>query len=175
MLCDASEGVAEQDARLLGLSIERRRAVVVGLNKIDTIPRNERNTVIDEAGDVLAFARWAPLIGFSAKTGAGSDELTRSIVAASEEIHRRIPTAALNRFFREVLERQPPPTARAAGAAHLLRDASRIVAARFPRLVERPREHQGELQALRRKPDRKAFGFHSIPVTVQYRKRERRE
>jgi GTP-binding protein len=42
VLCDASEGVAEQDARLLGLCIERRRAIVVGLNKIDMIPRNER-------------------------------------------------------------------------------------------------------------------------------------
>ena len=110
VLCDATQGVAEQDARLLGLCIERRRAIVVGLNKIDVVPRNERKKVVEAAGDVLAFARWAPLIGLSAKTGAGYDELARAIIVASEEIQQRIPTAALNRFFRSVLERQPPPT-----------------------------------------------------------------
>ena len=107
VLCDASEGVAEQDARLLGLCIERRRAIVVGLNKIDVIPRNKRKQTLEDARDVLAFARWAPLIGLSAKTGAGGDELARAVVTASEEIHRRIPTSALNRFFRALFERQP--------------------------------------------------------------------
>jgi GTPase len=35
LMCDAVTGVSEQDARLLGMCLERRRAVIVGLNKSD--------------------------------------------------------------------------------------------------------------------------------------------
>ncbi|HEY5377721.1 MAG TPA: ribosome biogenesis GTPase Der, partial [Polyangiaceae bacterium] len=35
LMCDATTGVHEQDARLLGMCLERRRAVIVGLNKSD--------------------------------------------------------------------------------------------------------------------------------------------
>jgi GTP-binding protein len=173
VLCDASEGVAEQDARLLGLCIERRRAIVVGLNKIDVIPRNQRKKVVEDAGDVLAFARWAPLIGLSAKTGAGADELARAIVTASEEIHRRITTSALNRFFRETLERQPPPThgGRAPRIYYVTQAESSpplfIAMSNAPDHIKESYKRFVENQI------RKAFGFRSVPIVVQYRKRER--
>jgi GTP-binding protein len=175
VLCDASEGVAEQDARLLGLCIERRRAIVVGLNKIDMIPRNQRKTALDEAARVLAFARWAPLIGLSAKTGAGSDELARSIVTASEEIHRRISTSALNRFFRETLERQPPPThgGRAPRIYYVTQAESSPPL--FLAFTNAPDSIKDSYKRFVENQIRKAFGFRSVPVMVQYRKRERRE
>jgi GTP-binding protein len=175
VLCDASEGVAEQDARLLGLCIERRRAIVVGLNKIDVIPRNHRKQVLEEAARVLAFARWAPLIGLSAKTGAGSDELARSIVTASEEIHRRIATSALNRFFRDVLERQPPPThgGRAPRIYYVTQAESSPPL--FVAWTNAPDSIKESYKRFVENQIRKAFGFRSVPVMVQYRKRERRQ
>jgi GTP-binding protein len=175
VLCDASEGVAEQDARLLGLCIERRRAIVVGLNKIDMIPRNQRKKALDEAARVLAFARWAPLIGLSAKTGAGSDELARSIVTASEEIQRRISTSALNRFFRETLERQPPPThgGRAPRIYYVTQAESSPPL--FLAFTNAPDSIKDSYKRFVENQIRKAFGFRSVPVMVQYRKRERRE
>src|SRR5262249_32353861 len=33
LMCDAAEGVAEQDAKILGLAVERARGVVIALNK----------------------------------------------------------------------------------------------------------------------------------------------
>jgi GTPase len=173
VLCDASEGVAEQDARLLGLCIERRRAIVVGLNKIDVIPRNKRKLTLEDARHVLAFARWAPLIGLSAKTGAGGDELARAVVTASEEIHRRIPTSALNRFFRDTLERQPPPThgARAPRIYYVTQAESSPPL--FVAWTNAPDSIKESYKRFVENQIRKAFGFQSIPVFVQYRKRER--
>jgi GTP-binding protein len=173
VLCDATQGVAEQDARLLGLCIERRRAIVVGLNKIDVVPRNERKKVIEAAGDVLAFARWAPLIGLSAKTGAGYDELARSILVASEEIHQRIPTAALNRFFRTVLERQPPPTH--GGRAPRIYYMTQVETSPplFVAMTNAPDHIKESYKRFVENQIRKEFGFKSIPIVVQYRERER--
>jgi GTP-binding protein len=175
VLCDATQGVSEQDARLLGLCIERRRAIVVGLNKIDVIPRQQRKKVVENAGHELAFARWAPLIGLSAKTGAGSDELAQAIVTASEEIHRRIPTSALNRFFRDVLERQPPPTH--GGRAPRIYYVTQAEASPplFIAWANAPESIKDSYKRFVENQIRKAFGFRSVPVSVQYRKRERRE
>jgi GTP-binding protein len=175
LLCDASEGVAEQDARLLGLCIERRRAIVVGLNKIDVIPRNRRKKALEDAGHALAFARWAPLVGLSAKTGAGAAELARAIVTAAEEIHRRVSTAELNRFFRNVLERQPPPThgGRAPRVYYMTQVESSPPL--FVAWTNAPDSIKESYKRFVENQIRKAFGFTSIPVTVQYKKRERRD
>jgi GTP-binding protein len=175
LLCDASEGVAEQDARLLGLCIERRRALVVGLNKIDVVPRNQRKKMVEDAQRALAFARWAPLIGLSAKTGAGYDELGRSIVTASEEIHRRISTSELNRFFRDVLERQPPPTH--GGRAPRIYYVTQVESSPplFVAWTNAPDSIKGSYKRFVENQIRKAFGFQSIPVTVVYKQRDRRE
>ncbi len=39
LMCDAAEGVAEQDAKILGLAVDRGRAVVIALNKSDLLTR----------------------------------------------------------------------------------------------------------------------------------------
>ena len=173
VLCDATQGVAEQDARLLGLCIERRRAIVVGLNKIDVVPRAKRKMVLEEAARVLNFARWAPMIGLSAKTGAGSEELARAVVVASEEIHRRISTAQLNRFFREVLERQPPPTH--GGKAPRIYYMTQVESSPplFLAWTNAPDSIKTSYKRFVENQIRKAFGFTSIPVNVIYKLRER--
>src|SRR5690606_2128171 len=37
LMTDVTEGISDQDARLLGLCAERGRAIVVGLNKVDLL------------------------------------------------------------------------------------------------------------------------------------------
>lgn len=175
LLCDAAGGVAEQDARLLGMCIERRRAIVVGLNKFDLLSKAERNAAVEQARDALAFARFAPIVGISAKTGHGVSELMRCVGVAADEFGRRVPTAELNRFFNEVLERNPPPT-------HLGR-APRLYyitqAETKPPLFVAICNHAENIKPSYKRfvanQIRKAFGFDSVPVTVFYKQRPRRE
>jgi GTP-binding protein len=110
LLCDATQGVAEQDARLLGLCMDRHRGIIVGLNKMDLLSREEQKKARQQAEDTLTFARFAPIMELSAKTGRGVSELVSKATRIAREWERRIPTSELNRFFRDVIERQPPPT-----------------------------------------------------------------
>lgn len=175
LLCDASEGVSEQDARLLGLCVERRRAIVVGLNKIDLLDKAARKRAVEQAESALAFAKWAPILSLSAKTGSGVVELMRAVATASDEVKRRVSTAELNRFFRSVLERQPPPTHKGkAPRIYFLTQAEAspplfVAWASFPESIKASYQRFVENQI------RKAFGFQSVPVHVTYRKRERRD
>src|SRR5207253_10321345 len=69
MLCDAAEGVAEQDAKILGLAEERGRAMIVALNKMDLLPRADAAKAEENARDKLTFAPYVPIARVSAKTG----------------------------------------------------------------------------------------------------------
>jgi GTP-binding protein len=72
------------------------------------VPKDKKKAVMEQARDELAFARWAPLLPLSAKTGHGVNDLMQKVGKAADELKRRVTTAELNRFFREVLERQAP-------------------------------------------------------------------
>jgi GTP-binding protein len=174
VLCDAKEGVAEQDARLLGLCMDRRRAIIVGLNKMDLLSREEQKKARQGAEDALTFARFAPIMDLSAKTGRGVSELVAKAIQISREWDRRIPTGELNRFFKDVIERQPPPTdggiaprifyvtqaesspplfiAMSSGAAHIKPSYQRFVVNQI----------------------RKSFGFEGVPIQVHYKERSKK-
>jgi GTP-binding protein len=174
LMCDATDGMSEQDARLVGLATERRRALIIGLNKVDALNKMERKAAEERARSELAFARWAPIMQLSAKTGHGVNELMQKVGKAADELTRRVSTAELNRFFRAVLERQPPPTsgARAPRIYYLTQVESSpplfIAWASYPESIRPSYQKFVENQI------RAAFGFDSVPVTVHYRARERR-
>jgi len=173
LLCDVSEGVSEQDARLLGLCMERRRAIVIGLNKMDLVPRGERRAVLERARDALPFARWAPLLPLSAKTGTGVRELVRAVSTAAGEIRKRVPTGELNRFFRTVIDRQPPPTYRGRAPRIYFMTQAEASPPLFVAWASHPESIRPSYQRFVENQIRKAFGFTSVPVVVQYRERER--
>ena len=56
LLCDANDGVSEQDAKILGLAEERGRAMVVALNKSDLLngyPVEVAIPTLDDPSDVV--------------------------------------------------------------------------------------------------------------------------
>src|SRR5262249_5163640 len=110
MLCDAVEGVAEQDAKILGLAEERGRAMVVALNKSDLLAKADRSTAEEKAREKLAFVPYVPVVHTSAKTGRGVGELFEAIDRVREAFFKRVTTGELNRFFEQTIEIRPPPT-----------------------------------------------------------------
>ena len=73
LMCDADAGLAEQDQRLLGLAVDRRRAIVVGLEQGRSWWRRRDRKKSHGAHPAFAlhFAPWAPVVPMSAKTGEG--------------------------------------------------------------------------------------------------------
>jgi GTP-binding protein len=57
----------------------------------------------------LAQVKGVPLLTVSAVTGKGLDTLLGAAFEVREAWSRRVPTAALNRWFDQALEANPPP------------------------------------------------------------------
>lgn len=173
LLCDATGGIAEQDQRLLSLCAERGRAIIVALNKFDLLSGEARKQVWEDAQRSLHFAPWAAVLYVSAKTGHGVPELMKRVARSYKELHLRVQTSELNRFFEEVLDRHPPPTSggRAPRIYYLTQAAS------APPVFVAMCSHADNIQESYRRfvvnQLRERFGFETVPVTVRFRNRRR--
>ena len=110
LVIDAEVGPAEQDARIAGMVEESGRALVIALNKSDTISGDTAKRALRElTTDTFHFLTWAPVTMLSAQRGDGVDRLLDLVDQVKKEHRRRIPTAQLNKFFADVIQEMPPP------------------------------------------------------------------
>jgi GTP-binding protein len=111
LLLDATRGLEVQDLKIASMVIEEGRALVVAINKWDVADNasalfNGVRAALDEG---LAQLKGVPLLTVSAVTGKGLDQLLAAVFEVREAWSRRVPTAALNRWFDQALEANPPP------------------------------------------------------------------
>ena len=175
VMCDATQGISEQDARLLGLCTDRRRAIVVGLNKIDLLDAAGRRKAMEQARVALHFARWTTIVPVSAKTGKSVDKLMDATWEAAIQFRRRVPTAELNRFFEHVLERHTPPTVGGRAPRIYYVTQAEIAPPVFVAVSNAPGHIHASYRRFVQNQIRETFGFHSVPITVRYRSKGGRE
>lgn len=111
LLLDASAEIAEQDAHIAGYILERGRALVMAVNKWDSVQEEQRERIKREMRRKLHFLDWASLHFVSALRGTGLQSLMRSVVAAERAAFSRLPTPRLTRALQAAVERQGPPRA----------------------------------------------------------------
>jgi len=174
-LSDAAEGVAEQDAKILGLAEERGRAIVVALNKVDLLKRGEVGSAEDGARDKLTFLPYVPVVRTSAKTGRGISDLFAAIDRVRDEFYRRVTTGELNRFFEKVLDSHPPPTMGGRAPRLYFVTQAEVAPPTFIAMTNAPDSIHFSYQRFVINQLRKTFGFEGVPVRVYYRARRRRE
>lgn len=106
---DAREGVTDQDAGIIGLAVERGRAIVVAINKWDGLEPSQRTRVKDLVDYKLPFLSFARKHFISALHGTGVGEMMGSVNEAHAAASREFDTPELTRILeRAVAQHQPP-------------------------------------------------------------------
>jgi GTP-binding protein len=111
LVVDATEGLHDQDLQI-GQLIEREgRACVLALSKWDAVADRQatRRAIADRLEMSLTQMRGIEVVTLSALTGAGMQRLLPAVRRAHAVWNTRLPTAAVNRWFEQALERHPPP------------------------------------------------------------------
>ncbi len=111
LLLDATRGLEHQDLKIASMVLEEGRALLIAINKWDVAEGASSlfqgiRGALDEG---LAQVRGVPLLAVSARTGKGLDEMIQAAFEIREAWSRRVPTAALNRWFDDALTANPPP------------------------------------------------------------------
>ena len=109
---DAREGVTEQDVSLLGLVLERGRALVVVMNKWDGLSAEDRKHVRDELDRRLPFLDFAERMTISALHGTAVGDLLPAVERAYGAAMRDMSTTELTRELEAAVAAHPPPLVR---------------------------------------------------------------
>lgn len=168
-MLDARETVAEQDATLLGLVVERGRALVVAVNKWDHVSESHRDEIRAQLAMRLRFLDFAPLHFISALHGSGIGELMRSVGAAFRAAMRALPTPELTRVLEAAIRQHQPPLVR--GRRIRLRYAHQggrnppVIVVHGSQAERTPEDYRRFLVHCYRE----AFGLQGTPVRVDFR------
>ena len=109
---DAREGVTEQDVSLLGLVLERGRALVVVTNKWDGLSAEQRKHVRDELDRRLPFLDFAERMTISALHGTAVGDLLPAVERAYRAATRDLSTTELTRELEAAVIAHAPPLVR---------------------------------------------------------------
>ena len=112
MVIDASEEVAEQDAKIAGIAHDRGKGIIIVVNKWDAVEKNDK-TIYEHTKkirEILSFMPYAEILFVSAKTGQRLNKLFDVIDMVIENQTLRVQTGVLNEIMAEAVAMQQPPT-----------------------------------------------------------------
>jgi GTP-binding protein len=113
-LLDATEAGVDQDARLLGIVLEKAKALVIVVNKWDIAEREAatQDWYRKELAKRLPFVAFAPMVFVSAKERRGVTKVLERAERLAEQYRARFPTPQLNELLEAIQEEHPAPLAK---------------------------------------------------------------
>lgn len=112
MMIDATEGVSEQDSKIIGEAHDSGKGLIIAVNKWDEVEKDNYTTekFKKDIYNEFPFATYAPIIFISAKTGQRVNKLFELINKVSEQNSFRVSTAMLNKVINEAIAVVQPPS-----------------------------------------------------------------
>ena len=111
LLLDAAQPFEKQDLQLADLLVEEGRAIVIAVNKWDTVENGpaRRREIEEMCERLLPQLRGVPVVTLSAQTGRGTDKVIEAAIRQRDIWSKRVSTGQLNRWFMAAMEAHPPP------------------------------------------------------------------
>lgn len=109
LMIDAQQEVSEQDAHIAGFILETGRALVVAINKWDSVDEDQRERIQREFERKLRFLSFAKVHTISAMRGQGVNAVLRSVNTAHAAAFAKLSTPKLTRALHAAVEQQQPP------------------------------------------------------------------
>ena len=112
LMIDGADGVTEQDEKIAGIAHEAGKAVIIVINKWDTVDKDNGtvNAYTKNVRTALSYMPYAPIIFVSALTGQRVSHLYEMINSVYEQSHKRVSTGMLNDLLNDAMNRVQPPS-----------------------------------------------------------------
>lgn len=115
LLIDATQGLENQDIKVLKMAEREKKGLVIAINKWDLVPDKETNTARDYEELIRGALRtmnYVPVVTISALSGQRVPRLLDTVLAVMERRRQKLSTSRLNAALEEALKRHQPPTYR---------------------------------------------------------------
>ena len=173
VVIDASEGLAQQDIRVLQHGEQKGAGLLLVVNKWDLVEKNHQTFSQWEKevhSKIPSFA-YVPILSVSAKSRLRVFKVIEKAQVISKERQKRLSTSELNEFAFEMVKKQPPPAIKgkdirisfitqAKSAPPMI-----VVFSNYPELI--PAHYRKFIE----RRFRETFGFQGVPVRFTFKKK----
>jgi GTP-binding protein len=174
IILDASHGVVELDQRIAGLAHEAKKGSLILLNKWDLVDKNSVSleAMVSQVREKLWFMRYAPVLTISAVSKQRVTNLFPLVDKIISESSKRISTAELNAFLRDILALKEPPIFRNRRVKIYYITQAGIYPPRFVVFTNRKEGIKEQYIRFLEKKLREKFSFEGVPLEFYIRQRE---
>lgn len=172
MVIDSYEGIAEQDAKIVGYAHEQGKGIIIVMNKWDKVEKDDKT--MEEYKKIiryrLDFVDYAPILFVSAKTGKRMHQIIDTINKVAEERSKRLATGILNDMLSEVIATNPLPSVKGKPIKIYYGTQVSIKPPTFVFFSNYPDEIHFSYVRFLENQLRRLFGFEGTPLRIKFKK-----
>ncbi len=175
IVCDASQGLSEQDVRIAGYAHEEGKASVLIVNKWDLIEKDTHtmNAFQKSLGADLAFMSYVPMLFISAKNGQRVNKVLELVDKSFEQARRRITTGQLNDVVSEAVMMNDPPSDKGRVLKIYYSTQVSVAPPTFVIFVNDSEIVHFSYERYLENFFRKSFGFEGTPIRILFRSKKK--
>ena len=174
VVLNAEEGIREQDKHVAGYAHEAGRAIVIVVNKWDTLKKDNK-TMSDFKNLIrqeFQYLSYAPIVFVSAKTKQRLDKLPELIKRVNDNHEQRISSAVLNDVVMDAIAHNPTPTNNSKRLRIYYATQVAIKPPTFVIFVNDPELMHFSYERFLENQIREAFDFEGTPIHIIERRRK---
>lgn len=174
VVLNAEEGIREQDKHVAGYAHEAGRAIVIVVNKWDTLKKDNK-TMSDFENLIrqeFQYLSYAPIVFVSAKTKQRLDKLPELIKRVNDNHEQRISSAVLNDVVMDAIAHNTTPTDNGKRLRIYYATQVAIKPPTFVIFVNDPELMHFSYERFLENQIREAFDFEGTPIHIIERRRK---
>lgn len=176
LMIDATEGLSDQDKKIVKLATDKGRGVIFALNKWDQMPtiKNTFEASRDKLQYFFMQMAYAPVLPLSAKEGDGVDKLLKTIVELFDQLNTKIETSRLNKAVHDWIDTSPPPASPRARFKVRYAVQTGVNPIAFAIFATRPELVAESYKSYLKNKIRSDLGFKNVPIELELRASRKR-
>jgi GTPase len=177
LVLDATEPFTAQDQHIAGYIEERKKGIVLAINKWDLVEKDDRTVgrFIERAREAFDFVPYAPIIFTSAETGQRVNQILEVALTVMAERTKRISTGELNRLLRDLIYRHPPPSRPGRWVKLYYVTQAGVEPPTFVFFTNEPENVHFSYRRYIENQIREQHGFLGTPIVLRFRRRSDRK
>lgn len=169
LVIDGLVGPSEQDAKIMQQILEDHKGVIVVANKSDVATEevaSYRETFRAQVEKEFHFFTDVPIVFTSAKTGAGIQDLFKTIETVRRKLNFKVSTSELNNFFFETIRKAPSPVYGITNVKFYYLTQTNQIPPSFIAFANHPDGVHNSYRRFLIKNLKEKFDLHGIPIRI---------
>ncbi len=173
VIIDATEGITDQDKKVLDEAVQFKKGIIIAVNKWDLIEKDTKTAQLfeQEIKDEIPFFNYLPIIFISALTKQRIFKVVDIAKTVFQERQKAIKTSELNKYFDPILKQTTP--AAVAGKEIKIKYVTQLKAKPpvFAFYCNHPKLIKPNYRSFLEKKIRTQYGFFGVPLTLVFRRK----